>query len=80
MVAADIGIAVVPEVAARRCARTKPIKIVRIRDGWANRKLTICARSFQGAAASPAKHLVEYLREAGASGRSTGRSQLDVEI
>ncbi len=40
-----------------------PISIVRIRDGWANRKLTICARSFKSLP-RPAKLLVEYLREA----------------
>jgi DNA-binding transcriptional LysR family regulator len=63
MVAADVGIAVVPEAAARRCARTMPIAMIRIRDPWANRKLTICARSFKSLP-RPAKQLVEYLREA----------------
>jgi DNA-binding transcriptional LysR family regulator len=63
MVAAEVGIAVVPESAARRCARSMPIAILRIRDPWANRKLTICARSFR-ALPRPAKQLVEYLRKA----------------
>jgi DNA-binding transcriptional LysR family regulator len=63
MVAADVGVAVVPEAAARRCARTMPIAMIRIRDPWANRKLTICARSFKSLP-RPAKQLVEYLREA----------------
>jgi DNA-binding transcriptional LysR family regulator len=63
MVAADVGIAVVPETAARRSARSMPIAMVRIRDGWANRKLTICARSFK-ALPRPAKQLVDYLRKA----------------
>src|ERR1700737_2928870 len=44
MVATDVGIAVVPEAAARRCARSMPIAIIRIRDPWANRRLAICAR------------------------------------
>lgn len=61
MVAADVGIAVVPETAARRCARSMPIVAIRIRDGWANRRLTICARSFK-ALPRPAKRLVDYLR------------------
>jgi DNA-binding transcriptional LysR family regulator len=65
MVAADVGIAVVPEAAARRCARSMPIAIVRIRDPWANRRLVICARSFK-AMPRPAKQLVDYLREAAA--------------
>ena len=63
MVAADVGIAVVPEAAARRCARVMPISAVRIRDGWANRKLVICARSFKSLP-RPAKLLVDHLREA----------------
>jgi DNA-binding transcriptional LysR family regulator len=63
MVAADVGIAVVPEAAARRCARSMPIVTVRIRDSWANRKLVICARSFK-TLPRPAKQLAEYLRKA----------------
>jgi DNA-binding transcriptional LysR family regulator len=63
MVAADVGVAVVPESAAKRCARTMPIATVRIRDAWANRKLVICARSFK-ALPRPAKSLVEHLRDA----------------
>jgi len=65
MVAADVGVAVVPEAAARRCARTMGIATVRIRDAWANRKLVICARSFK-ALPRPAKLLVEHLRAAAA--------------
>ena len=63
MVAADVGIAVVPEAAAKRCARSMPITTVRIRDPWANRKLAICARSFK-TLPRPAKQLVEHLRKA----------------
>jgi len=63
MVAADVGVAVVPEAAARRCSRSMPITTVRIRDSWANRKLVICARSFK-ALPRPAKLLVEHLRTA----------------
>ncbi len=65
MVAADVGVAVVPEAAARRCARTMPIATVRIRDGWANRRLVICARDFKSLP-RPAKSLVEHLRKAAA--------------
>ena len=63
MVAADIGVAVVPEAAARRCARSMPIAMIRIRDPWANRRLAICARSFK-TLPRPAKLLVEHLRKA----------------
>jgi DNA-binding transcriptional LysR family regulator len=62
MVAAGIGIAVMPEVAAKRCARTMPISRLRLRDPWANRKLAICARSFR-ALPRPAQQLVEHLRK-----------------
>lgn len=63
MVAAGVGIAVVSEAAARRCARAMPIAPIRIRDAWANRKLVICARSFT-ALPRPARQLVEHLRAA----------------
>jgi DNA-binding transcriptional LysR family regulator len=63
MVAADVGIAVVPEAAAKRCAGSMPITIIRIRDPWAYRKLAICARSFK-TLPRPAKQLVEHLRQA----------------
>jgi DNA-binding transcriptional LysR family regulator len=62
MVAAGIGVAVMPEVAARRCARSMKINVVRIRDAWANRRLAICARSFK-ALPKPAQQLVEHLRK-----------------
>ena len=61
LVAAGIGVAVMPEVAAKRCARTMKINVVRIRDPWANRKLAICARSFKSLP-RPSKQLVEHLR------------------
>jgi DNA-binding transcriptional LysR family regulator len=61
MVAAGVGMAVVPEAAAKRSAQSMPISIVRIRDAWANRKLVICARSFK-TLPRPAKQLVEHLR------------------
>jgi len=63
MVAAGVGIAVVPEAAARRCSQTLPIALVAVRDAWANRRLVICARSFR-ILPRPAKALVEHLRKA----------------
>src|SRR6267378_6628677 len=65
MVAADVGIAVMPETAAKRCARSMPIATIKIRDAWADRKLVICARSFTSLP-RPAKLLVEHLRKAAA--------------
>ncbi len=61
MVAAGVGIAVVPEAAAKRCAQSMPILMIKIRDPWANRRLVICARSFKSMP-RPAKQLVEHLR------------------
>ena len=62
MVAAGIGVAVMPEVAARRCARSMKIDVVRIRNSWANRRLAICARSFKSLP-KPAQQLAEHLRK-----------------
>src|SRR5260370_29995710 len=63
MVAPGGRAAVVPEAAAKRCARSIPITMIKIRDSWANRKLAICARSFK-TLPRPAKQLVEHLRKA----------------
>jgi len=65
MVAADVGVAVVPEAAAKRSARSMPITMLRIKDSWANRRLVICARDFKSLP-RPAKLLVEHLRKAAA--------------
>ena len=61
MVAAGVGVAIVPEVAARRCAKSMPIRLVRIRDPWASRRMAICVRSFK-ALSRPAQQLFEHLR------------------
>ena len=50
MVAAGIGIAVMPEVAAKRCARSMKINVIRIRDSWANRQARDLCAEFSGAA------------------------------
>jgi DNA-binding transcriptional LysR family regulator len=63
MVAAGVGVAVVPEAAAKRCAKSMPITPLAIRDDWANRRLVICARSFKSLP-KPAKLLVDHLRKA----------------
>lgn len=63
MVSAGVGVAVMPEAAARRCAQSMPLALLSIRDPWANRRLVICARSFRSLP-KPAKLLVEHLRKA----------------
>jgi DNA-binding transcriptional LysR family regulator len=63
MVAAGIGVAVMPDVAAKRCARSMKINVIRIRDSWANRRLVICARSFKSLP-RPVRQLADHLRSA----------------
>ena len=63
MVASGVGVAVVPEAAAKRCAQSMPITPLAIRDDWANRRLVICARNFKDLP-KPAKLLVDHLRKA----------------
>jgi DNA-binding transcriptional LysR family regulator len=64
MVGAGIGIAIIPETAARRCRRTASICITRLADAWALRKLHVCVRCSTELAA-PARLLLEHLREQG---------------
>jgi DNA-binding transcriptional LysR family regulator len=44
MVECGVGIAVVPEAAARRCGRTMALGTLRLIDTWATRQLIICVR------------------------------------
>jgi DNA-binding transcriptional LysR family regulator len=44
MIEAGVGIGVIPELVARRYAQRLKIKIVRLSDEWADRKLQICVR------------------------------------
>ncbi|MGO9357399.1 MAG: LysR substrate-binding domain-containing protein [Xanthobacteraceae bacterium] len=66
MVEAGVGVAVMPEIAARRAARTLKIARVRLRDSWARRRLVVCARSFS-ALPRPAQLLVSHLRASAAT-------------
>ena len=63
MVAAGIGVAVMPDAAAKRCARSMKINVIRIKDTWANRRLVICARSFKSLP-RPVRQLADHLRNA----------------
>ncbi len=47
MIEAGVGIGVVPELVARRYAQRLKIKIVRLSDDWADRKLQICVRKLE---------------------------------
>jgi DNA-binding transcriptional LysR family regulator len=61
MVESGVGVAVVPETAARRCRRVMKIDVVGLRDPWARRRLVICVRRLQ-ALPIGARRLVEHLR------------------
>ena len=62
MVENGIGIAVLPERAARRHQQSMAIEITPLTDGWAPRHFTICVRRF--ASLPPhAKLLVEHLKD-----------------
>jgi len=76
--AAGIGIAVMPEVAANAARVPMRISMVRIRDPW-DRKLAICARSFR-ALPKPAQQLVEHLRKAAARAGVALSSQLVIDV
>lgn len=61
MVEADVGIAVIPRVAAERSARGLQLKIVGLDEPWAARRLLLCARRFADLS-RPALELFDALR------------------
>lgn len=60
MVETGVGIAVIPEAAARRCRRTMAIATVGLAEPWALRRLVICTRS-NSRLSAPAARLLEHL-------------------
>jgi DNA-binding transcriptional LysR family regulator len=61
MVASGVGVGIVPEPAARRCAQTMDIAVIELLDGWALRRLAVCVRDLDQLA-RPARQLVEAPR------------------
>lgn len=47
MVEAGVGLAIIPDAAARRYSRSMRIRMVRMADPWTSRRLAICMRSRQ---------------------------------
>jgi DNA-binding transcriptional LysR family regulator len=47
IIAANVGIGILPESAARRHAKTSDIHLVKLNDKWALRDLKICVRSLE---------------------------------
>ncbi|GAA3847965.1 LysR substrate-binding domain-containing protein [[Pseudomonas] carboxydohydrogena] len=61
LVEAGVGVAIIPETAARRCAQTMKLKAVRIGDPWAHRHLVIATRA-RHALPKAARQLVDHLK------------------
>ena len=61
LVEAGVGVAVIPEVAARRCAQSMKVKTVRLSDPWAERRLAIATRAGH-ALPKAARQLVDHLK------------------
>ncbi|MDZ5457928.1 LysR substrate-binding domain-containing protein [Azohydromonas lata] len=70
MIAADVGLGVMPESAAHRYREQLPIQILELSDAWSLRRLQLCARSFE-LLPGFARELVEML-QADAAGESGG--------
>lgn len=62
--ATGVGIAIVPEAAARRHRRALPIRMRRLSDSWALRQIMLCVRSFE-ALPAPARELLRHLTSCG---------------
>lgn len=63
MVAGGAGVAILPETAARRSGWAEDLRVVRLSDEWADRKLLICVRDY-GALPAHVRGLVDALRQA----------------
>jgi DNA-binding transcriptional LysR family regulator len=61
IVESGVGLAVLPETAARRCRQSMAIRVIPLTDKWALRRHAICVRSF-AALPAHAKRLVECMR------------------
>ena len=64
MAASGIGLAVIPETAARRCRSTAAIRISPLADPWSLRQLHVCVRR-SNELSPPARQLLEQLRRYG---------------
>ncbi len=64
MVETGVGIAIIPEAAAKRCRRTMAIALVGLAEPWALRRLVICTRAVERLPA-PAGRLLQHLQHVG---------------
>jgi DNA-binding transcriptional LysR family regulator len=65
VVAADLGISVIPREIARRYGRGGEVKVVTLTDPWAPRRFALCWRR-EGALQPAARRLAEFLAARGA--------------
>lgn len=64
MVETGVGIAIIPEAAAKRCRRTMAIALIGLAEPWALRRLVICTRAIERLPA-PAARLLQHLQQVG---------------
>lgn len=62
LVESGVGIAVIPESAARRCKETMNLETVALTDHWATRQLVLCARDYRGQP-QHVRELIDQIRE-----------------
>jgi len=60
LVQAGLGIGVLPEEAALAFAKPMGLRLVHLTDGWARRRMFVCAKQYASLAA-PARLLVDVL-------------------
>ncbi|MFT0548199.1 LysR family transcriptional regulator [Allopusillimonas ginsengisoli] len=74
MIAAHVGIGVIPETAARRYVKELPLAVISLNDAWSLRKLHICVRRFDHLPVF-AKELVSLLVKDAAQGHDHSDGQ-----
>lgn len=62
LVESGVGIAIIPETAARRCMETMRLKIVSLTDIWATRQLMLCVRDYDRQPLH-VRELIDLIRE-----------------
>jgi len=64
MIQAGLGIGILPEAAARAFAASMGLRLVKLTDPWATRKMYVCIRN-RASLAAPARLLAEHLTKRG---------------
>ncbi|MBV6306664.1 LysR family transcriptional regulator [Candidimonas humi] len=72
LIAAQVGIGVVPESAARRYEQVMPLKLIPLTDAWALRRLHICVQSVDRLPAFAQELVTQLLQDAAAESPAQG--------